>query len=993
MHDQPRTRNHISNNCDTWKLQNLHYPETDQQTHPHELEDPDERAKRLHIIHQLSSPPTADSKRLVILSPESLQDKIPIKNNHQSAFISLNIGKDLDLADLEKQLEDAQFEKVPQVFGRSQWAQRGGIIDIFTAHSVHPVRIELFDTEIESLREFDIHSQISRRKLKQLEVILRESEDSAQLVDLIAPEDIIVSFGEAPHPKAQLHFSYGPKINHLGVESYTTACHPSPLPRFSAGDFVMQENQRALFKNQIKQWHREGYQTFLFFNSATEEQKFSELMGERFIQDFSLQVHHSSLPESIFIPEAKLALVSSSQLFGQASLPTRNSTTLDHQRKAQAQTDLEDIQPGDLVVHSEYGIGRFKEIAVDPSGLEEVHLRYRDGALLSVPIDQSHLISRYVGMGGKPPQLSKLGDGKWSKSKKIAEKAILDYAAQLLKVQAERNSRPGQPHPPDGKWMQEFETSFPYKETQGQKEAIEDAKADMESNKPMDRLICGDVGFGKTEVAIRAIFKAITGGKQAAILVPTTVLAEQHWRNFQQRMSHFPIRIDLLNRFRKPSEVRSTLEGLADGSVDVVVGTHRLVSDDVVFKDLGLAVIDEEQRFGVKHKEKFKQRFSQIDILTLSATPIPRTLYLSLMGARDMSSIDTPPPNKVPVQTSICGYDERIIRDAITRELKRGGQVFFLHNRVQTIEKIKENLNALVPNARIVIGHGQMEKNQLEQVMGQFVDGEADILLSTTIIESGIDIPNANTIIIDRADRFGLADLYQLRGRVGRGGQKAYAILLTPRDLMQGDAKRRIQAIQQYTALGSGFKIAMRDLEIRGAGNLLGTKQSGHIAAVGFDLYCQLLKQSIDRLKGNAPLQRVEVQLRVDFLSFNEGMVATDTLPCFIPVSYMTEARMRIQAYKRLAAITTVKELKALKSEWKDRYGKIPEPVNYLVSVTSLKIAAAQAHISSIEIKSQKLILTRNGQFIQLEGKRFPRLTESRPEKKLIESIQMLRSI
>lgn len=613
--------------------------------------------------------------------------------------------------------------------------------------------------------------------------------------------------------------------------------------------------------------------------------------------------------------------------------------------------------------------------------------------ILSVPIDQSHLIARYVGMGGKTPELSKIGDGKWSKARKSAENAILDYAAQLLKIQAERHGRPGLPHPPDGKWMWEFESSFPYQETSGQLESIEDVKADMESNKPMDRLICGDVGFGKTEVAIRAIFKAVTGGKQAAVLVPTTVLAEQHWRNFQQRMSHFPIRIELLNRFRKPSEVRATLEGLANGSVDIVVGTHRLVSNDVSFKNLGLVVVDEEQRFGVKHKEKFKQRFSQVDVLTLSATPIPRTLYLSLMGARDMSTIDTPPPNKVPVQTSICGYDERIIRDAIQRELKRGGQIFFLHNRVQTIETVKTSLSKLVPDANIMIGHGQMEKSQLEHVMTEFVEGRADILLSTTIIESGIDIPNANTIIIDRADRFGLADLYQLRGRVGRGAQKAFAILLIPKDLASGDAKRRIQAIQQYTALGSGFKIAMRDLEIRGAGNLLGTKQSGHISAVGFDLYCQLLKQSIDRLRGNLPIKKVDVLLRADFLYFNEGATRSGALPCYIPAAYMSEARMRIQAYKKLAEAINPKDLKELRLEWKDRYGKLPKPILNLLDSAALKIAAAQANISAVEVKDQKIMLTRNQQFIQLEGKRFPRLTETSPEKKLRESIQMLRSI
>jgi transcription-repair coupling factor (superfamily II helicase) len=431
--------------------------------------------------------------------------------------------------------------------------------------------------------------------------------------------------------------------------------------------------------------------------------------------------------------------------------------------------------------------------------------------------------------------------------------------------------------------------------------------------------------------------------------------------------------------------------------VDIVIGTHRLISKDVSYKNLGVAIVDEEQRFGVKHKERFKEMFHNIDMLTLSATPIPRTLYLSLMGARDMTTIDTPIPGKVPINTSIHGYDERIIRDAIQREIKRGGQVFFLHNRVKSIDLVRKKLKDLVPEASIVVGHGQMEKDELEVVMRTFVQGNADILLATTIIESGIDIPNANTIIIDRADRFGLADLYQLRGRVGRAGGQAYALLLLPRDLIQGDARKRINAIKQYTALGSGFKIAMRDLEIRGAGNLLGTKQSGHISAVGFDLYCQLLRQSIDRLKGGKPAQRVDVTLRTDILTFNEGEFAQETssttLPAYLPTSYMPEARLRISAYKELAELVSQKELKALRTRWIDRFGKPPISVKNLLTATSLKLAAARAGISTIEIREQKLMLTRNGEYIFLGNKRHPRLTETKPSSKLNEALKMIESI
>ena len=549
--------------------------------------------------------------------------------------------------------------------------------------------------------------------------------------------------------------------------------------------------------------------------------------------------------------------------------------------------------------------------------------------------------------------------------------------------------------------MWEFERSFHHTETPDQHRAIEETKRDLESPRPMDRLICGDVGFGKTEVAIRAAFKTITSGRQVAILVPTTVLAEQHWHTFRERMSDYPIRIDLLNRFRSPSEIRDTIAGVADGSVDLVIGTHRLVSGDVIFKNLGLVVIDEEQRFGVAHKEKFKQLFRQVDVLTLSATPIPRTLYMALMGARDMSTIDTPPPNRIPVATSISPYDERIIVDAIRREMKRGGQVFFLHNRVKSIENMRERIASLVPEARVVVGHGQMNKDDLEHVMRTFVKGEADVLLSTTIIETGIDIPNANTIIIDRADRFGLADLYQLRGRVGRAGEKAHAILLLPRDMVTaGNARKRIHAIKQHTALGSGFKIAMRDLEIRGAGNLLGTKQSGHISQIGFDLYCQLLKQSIERLKGRKSQPQSPSAFKADFVISTEAAWlrqeksnSTDLLPAFLPSSWLDDTRLRLSAYRELSDAMNMKAIEALQSAWIDRFGRLPQAVSNLLEITRIKILASNHGINSVEIQGQRLMLERNGGYILVGERRFPRLEAHKPVSRLAETLALLRTM
>lgn len=994
--DRPRFRERVADELPLWNIRAHSLRDISSVSQSSEIADPESSAERLATLHTLSQPPRKERAEVVLLSSEMLDEAAPSPQSLKEARLTIKVGQELDIDRLLTALSKQGFEQVSQIHNRGQYAQRGGIVDIYTWQNPAPIRLEFFDIEVDSIRAFDLDTQTSRRRLESVELVVSEAKATGTLADYIVNGDLVISLAEEADARSQIHLSPAPPIGAEAEADYSAAMYGSPLGAFEAGDFVLQESKRHAFYQQIAEWRSQGWEIHLVFANQGEKDRFAELMGESVFN--GLHPCKGQLAQGFTFPTAKLAILSSAELFGRyQTRASKRNQQLDHQRRARAQTDIEDIKEGDLVVHSEYGVGRFDTIDTNDEGEEEIHILYRDGAILSVPIDQAHLLARYVGMGGKTPQLSKLGDAKWAKSRRAAEKSILDYAAQLLKIQAERHSQPGQAHPPDSKWMWEFENSFPYTETPGQLEAIEDSKADMEAPKPMDRLICGDVGFGKTEVALRAAFKAVTGGKQAAMMVPTTVLAEQHWRNFRERMSDYPIRIELLNRFRKPSEVRSTIKGLADGSVDIVIGTHRLVSDDIHFKNLGVAIVDEEQRFGVRHKEKFKERMRGIDMLTLSATPIPRTLYLSLMGARDMSTIDTAPPNKVPVQTSICAYDERIIRSAIERELKRGGQVFFLHNRVKTIDLMKKKILDLVPQARVSIGHGQMEKEELEVVMRDFVNGQSDVLLATTIIESGIDIPNANTILIDRADRFGLADLYQLRGRVGRGGEKAYAILLLPPQMVSGDARKRINAIKQYTALGSGFKIAMRDLEIRGAGNLLGTKQSGHIAAVGFDLYCQLLRQSIDRLRGKHVHARVDVSLRADFLTFNETEFThadpDSNLPAYIPAAYMTEATMRIRAYKQLAEAVSEKEVEQIGKNWQDQFGRHPDSVSNLLLATSLKLSAAKANISSIEIQAQRLMLTRNGNYIMLEGKRFPRLKEFLPKKKLTEALRMLQAI
>ncbi len=1011
-----RAQERLHNELLQWCPEADFFPEMEVAPVEGAVPDPEMMAERLAVIQRLAATPASPAPKrgkrdgtpapIIVLTRGSLEEKVADPDALQKLELRLTRGQRCDRDALLKKLGEAGYEHVPQVTARGQFAIRGGILDVFSFHHSLPVRLEFFDDELESIRQFDLDAQTSVEQLAQCTFLLGETDPrETRLRDYIQPGDVTVSV-DAGWDEAAVRIAddaawqeaaggVAPKA----IEDYSTAFFDHGLGEFAAGDFVVDEIKRERFFAQLGEWRTQGWSVFVFCNNEGEAERLRELLPP--VEADAVRLVTGTLARGFTYPTGKVAALSDSEIFGRYQNTRARRLALKRSREVahRQQIDFSELIEGELVVHLEHGIARFHELR--KVGDEDVLvLEFVEGARLYVPLEQSYLVARYVGIGKRNPPLSKLGDAAWANAKKKAEKAVFDYAGKLLELHARRETQQGFAFPPDNEWMREFEASFLYQETPDQLTAIADTKADMEHDQPMDRLICGDVGFGKTEVAIRAAFKAVCAGKQVALLVPTTVLAEQHYRNFRERMSDYPVTVGMLSRFRTRAQQSETLKGVTDGSVDIVIGTHRLISKDVSFKNLGLVVVDEEQRFGVLHKEKFKELWPLVDLLTLSATPIPRTLYMSLMGAKDMSTIETPPANRIPVDTLICPYDERIIRDAINRELHRGGQVYFLHNRVGDIELVARKIKTLCPKARVLIGHGQMDEHELEEVMHQFVNGEVDVLIATTIIESGVDIPNANTIIIDRADRFGLADLYQLRGRVGRAQHKAYAYLMLPRDMVSaGEARRRINAIKQYGSLGAGFKIAMRDLEIRGAGNILGTAQSGHIVTIGFDLYCALLRQAIAKLKGQRGRHRLEVALKLDFvvqreaeagISGRESSVRNQA-HAFIPLAYISETPERIAAYRRVNEVATQETLDALRKEWRDRYGRMPMAVENLLLLTELRVSAAARKISVIEVKEDKLMLTRNADFILLGGK-FPRLASKKADDRLRELLGMVRS-
>jgi transcription-repair coupling factor (superfamily II helicase) len=981
-----RRQEDIFNGLLNWQIEALFFPEIELPAVKESVPDPEIVAERLEVLQKI-----AEGKRVVVvLTESSLGDAVPSAKVLQKQTLILHRNGRLDRDALCESLLKSGYEKTPQVTTRGQFAVRGGILDIFSWHHSLPVRIELFGDNIDSIREFELDDQTSIQTLDRCELLIADTEQlNVDLRDYVRKPDVLIGI-EPESDEAKIRITAGTTPGD-GIEDYRTAFFETGFQDFEAGDFLIEETKREMALSQFRVWIGESWRLCAVCHNEGEIERLRDVLSDNEVDVDAVRFVVGSLNRGFVFPEAKLAILCDAEIFGRYQSPSARRLALRRSRLrgGRAPLDFSQIADGDLVVHLEHGIGKYRGIQKfqqNETEQEVVVLEFANEARLYVPFEQAFLVSRYVGIGKRFPTLSTLGDNRWGRAKKAAETAVFDYAAKLLEIQAERNSRSGYAHPPDTQWQHEFESSFLYKETTDQLRAIQETKADMEADRPMDRLICGDVGFGKTEVAIRAAFKAVINGKQVVMLVPTTVLAQQHYNTFRERMSDYPIRVAMLSRFLSQREQRETVRGLREGTIDIVIGTHRLITGDIEFKKLGLVVIDEEQRFGVRHKEKFKEQFQLIDVLTLSATPIPRTLYLSLVGAKDMSVIETPPPNRLAVETVICGYDERIIRDAIQRELHRNGQVYFLHNRVESIDRVQEKIRLLCPGARVDVGHGQMDEQELEEVMERFVGGKTDVLVSTTIIESGLDIPNANTIIIDRADRFGLADLYQLRGRVGRAQHKAYAYLLLPRHLMTvGAARKRINAIQQYSGLGAGFRIAMRDLEIRGAGNILGTAQSGHIINIGFDLYCQLLQRAVEVLQGKRGRLRTEVHIRLDFISTNEAeyLRATQPLqPAFIPADYISQPQMRIQAYKRLAEANSKEALQNLERDWRDQFGPHPEAIRNLLILNEIKLVAARAKVVSIEVKDSKVMLTRGGDYL-LIGDRFPRLTSSEGENSL----------
>ena len=836
----------------------------------------------------------------------------------------------------------------------------------------------------------------------------------------------------------------------------------------------VEEEARAKFLLQVLEWKKAGYSVLFVVTKDGEEQRIREILDEdtrfkplqpRFLrgglnEGFRVTFREGAaiaLSDRTDAPSTNrksrtrsdnansssargLVVVTETEIFGRQRQRRASVNARSVAQKAQVDQllDFSELVEGDFVVHLQHGIALYRGLTkLDTAqGVREViSLEFDDHVTLHVPLQESHLISRYVGLSKTKPQLGRIGSGRWEKARAAAERATVDLAAELLRIHAAREAQPGFAFPPDNTWQKEFEASFPFTETPDQLRAIVDTKADMERTRPMDRLICGDVGFGKTEVAIRAAFKAVQGGRQVAVLVPTTVLAQQHLNTFRERMAGYPIAVEMVSRFRSRQEQKKILTETAAGHVDILIGTHRVIQKDVKFRELGLVIIDEEQRFGVKHKEVFKKMRETVDVLSMSATPIPRTLYLALTGARDLSVIETAPGNRHPIQTIVKTFDEKIVVDAVRHEIRRGGQVFYLHNRVQTIDLFAARLRELLPDLNIGVGHGQMESEELEHVMTDFVAGRYHVLVCTTIIESGLDIPNCNTIIIEGADRFGLSQLYQLRGRVGRFKHQAYAYLLLHRHTRLLEvARQRLTAMRQHNQLGAGFRIAMRDLELRGAGNLLGAEQSGHIVGVGFELYCQLLRQSVARLKDEKTAAAIRASVKLDFVFVGEAegrarspgandssdnapaasrgrhqdgytairdaedehVVEVEKIQARLPSTYIPETRLRIDFYRRLALAETPARLKEIETELRDRFGKFGDEVRALLLVTEIRIRAEQKNILSVETEANRLKCLRNSgrrdDWVQV-GTRFPRLTAPKPLLRLREIIAFLNNL
>lgn len=1020
----------------------------------------DIKTDRLRVIKKVID----EEKIIVITSIDAIFYRIPPRSVLKKAPFSLKCGEDIDILYLTSQLIDRGYERVELVEGRGQFAQRGGIVDIFSTIDDEPVRVEFFGDEIDTIRKFDLISQRSRENINEFEVypgreVLLSSEDirnATQNMEKDLESRLKACSKKNKESGDRLKFRIKENIERLknlryfdGIDSYMTYIYnnscsfidyfkdpiiildesgriskriqnaydefqeayksmlekgdvitrqaeymfppseiieniknydsiylnmiprtiddfkPSSIINFNAISMNPLSGNIEFLFDEIKLRIKKRYKVIIMAGTSARAQRlvdslreldFPAIYEEKVdeIKEGTVVVTFGSLSRGMEFPDVKLSIISDREVFKEK----RNKKKIFSKKSSKIES-FTDIKAGNYVVHINHGIGVFKginELLIDGIKKDYLMLEYNGGDTLYVPVEQLDMVQKYIGSDEARPKINKLGGTDWAKAKKKVKDSLKEMAEDLVNLYAVRSTLRGHEFSADTPWQKQFEDEFPYEETPDQLTAISEIKRDMETSKPMDRLLCGDVGYGKTEVAIRAIFKAVMDGKQVAVLVPTTILAEQHYNNFKQRFIDFPISIEMLSRFRNAENQKRTLKELAAGNVDVIVGTHKLLQKDIRYKDLGLLIIDEEQRFGVSHKEKIKAMKKNVDVLTLTATPIPRTLHMSLTGVRDMSLIQTPPEERFPVQTYVMEYNDGIIRDAIIREISRGGQVFFVYNRVETIKDMQSTLSRLVPEAKIVVGHGQMNEKNLEEVILDFISGDGDILLCTTIIETGIDIPNVNTLIVYEADRMGLSQLYQLRGRVGRSSRLAYAYFTYRKDKVLTEvAEKRLKAIKEFTEFGSGFKIAMRDLEIRGAGNLLGTQQHGHMSVVGYDLYCKLLEESVREIKGEDEAEYIETSID---LSVN----------AYIPSDYIEDEVLKIEIYKKIASIVTKEDKMDMEEEVIDRFGDIPKPLENLINIAYIKTIAKALRIVNIKQSGGDLTIQfKNGNDIDIE--------------------------
>ena len=896
---------------------------------------------------------------VVIASIQALLQDVPSPGWLLEQSRSIRHGQSIEIQDLVEWLDRSGFERRPTVEKAGEYSLRGGILDVYAPEWSSAVRVELFDDQIESLRQFDVATQRSAADISQIELSMptAESTEVGTWRDYFSPDTIVLLLEpEETQRQAFQYLDRGQKKRHLLTYDdlrQQLSVYPQALVyRLASARFDNHWSMRAEeirdfgadiaeLRMAIDQWGVNA-DVHIVTRVAGELDRVREILsGTQTAQSGRLHFAVGCVHQSFRLVGQRQAVLGCDQMFHRGEL--RRSRT---RRLSKAIDSFTDLREGDLVVHLEHGIGRFRGLDIlDRNGqrAEHLELEFFGGTRIYVPTTKIDLIQKYVGGAKSRPQLAKVGGSRWERQKQAAAEAVAELAKEMLEMQAIRSSRPGIAFGVDTHWQHEFEQAFPFRETPDQMTAIKAIKEDMQQPKPMDRLLCGDVGYGKTEVAMRAAFKAVENGYQVAVLVPTTVLAEQHYRTFRERMAEFPIKVGRLSRFATARQQRETIEALRVGDIDICIGTHRLVSSDVAFCNLGLAIVDEEQRFGVEHKDRLKKLRHSVDVLTMSATPIPRTLHLSLVGVRDISNLETPPDNRLPVRTKVTRFDPELIREGILQELNRGGQVFFVQNRIEDIASVRQHLNSIVPEARVGIVHGQLPEHEIEEVMTDFVAGGFEILLATTIIESGLDIPSANTIFINEADRYGLADLHQLRGRVGRDRFQAYCfLLLHPNRELNNNAKKRLHAIEAYSEMGAGFAIAMRDLEIRGAGNLLGMEQSGHIATVGYELYCQLLEKAVREL------QRKPVKLALD--------VDLDLpIEAYLPDEFVPDRRHKIDIYRRLGRVEDFSQLEELSRELQDRFGSLPPPAKRMPAAMEVKLEAALWQIKSIFIDDRYL--------------------------------------